>query len=69
MNCHLCHRPIGTTTFVVQGFLGTYYECEWCFQGTSRPPEPELITDTFEERPTTVRSSLDEILDRLFVEL
>jgi hypothetical protein len=71
--CHSCKQTIGTTTYVVQGYLGTYYECEWCFHGQPRPvyPEPELITDTFRTPPpaAAARGSgtpwLDAILDKL----
>lgn len=65
--CHLCNRPIGTTTYVIQGYLGTYHECEWCFEGKPRPVEPELITDTFVHDPPPSRASrsLDSIIDKL----
>lgn len=62
--CVRCNRPLGPTTFVIEGLLGTYIECEWCYAGTDRPPEPEMITDTF----TSWRESgegLDAILDKL----
>lgn len=69
--CTSCGRPIGLTTFVIQGYLGTYYECEWCFDGKPRPAEPELITDTFTEAPprppygAASPARLDAILDKL----
>jgi hypothetical protein len=68
VNCATCRHPIGTTTFVTQGLLGTYYECEWCFYGQPRPvyEEPELITDTFEPKVFVSHpGSLDAILDKL----
>lgn len=70
MICFNCNRPIGLTTFVIQGYLGTYYECEWCFKGEPRPAEPELLTDTFTQPEPLiyVRSDpehLDAILDKL----
>lgn len=63
--CTTCGKPIGLTTFVIQGYLGTYYECEWCFDGKPRPAEPELITDTFTVPPPPAPRSLDAILDKL----
>lgn len=69
MICVTCRQAIGTTTYVTQGYLGTYYECEWCFHGQPRPVtwEPELITDTFDARPEIYHhaGSLDQILDKL----
>lgn len=70
MNCDTCSRPIGVTTHITHGYLGTYHECEWCFEGKSRPAEPELITDTF-TRPhspgygAASPARLDRIIDKL----
>ena len=70
--CLSCRRPLGQTVYVIEGLIGTYHECEWCYAGTDRPPEPVLIVDTFKpphEYPFTSGSpsegGLFAIVDKL----
>lgn len=64
--CATCKHPLTATTYVTQGFLGTYIECEFCFAGVDRPDEPELITDTFTyPKPSQPARTLDLIIDKL----
>ena len=70
MNCHKCSRPLGQTVYVIEGILGTYHECEWCYAGTDRPPMPELITEGFWHLPLPAPleapvTELDAIVDKL----
>jgi hypothetical protein len=61
--CSTCGHPTGVLVFVIQGPIGTHFECEWCYAGTDRPPEPVLITDTFTEPPAL--TALGAIIDKL----
>ena len=65
--CLSCRRPLGQTVYVIEGLIGTYHECEWCYAGTDRPPEPVLIVDTFSDPPPDewYLSSLEQIVDKL----
>lgn len=68
--CVTCGRSLGATCYVIEGMIGTYVECEWCYAGTDRPPEPELITDTFKtpyslDYGSATAGRLDRIVDKL----
>lgn len=66
MICDHCHRPLGVTRYIIEGYIGTYTECEYCHDGIDRPSEPELITDSFmHEPPSKAQRSLDAILDKM----